>query len=149
MKALILKSVALLFPLLTSFCVPVGAQTNYEFSYFNCNPTSCEIEGPAAKNSSVTVTLQSGCTGGIVSTIDTFATAFVANCTVPYIPYAYMQNTSTELYDDTTCSSYWLDYATPNAEVFTAGGVVVWHNAVTYGCDGSTSGPTSIGSKPC
>ncbi len=151
MKEMIVKSIALLFPLLTLLSTRVEAQTNYQFSYFQCSPLSCEEEGPAEENGNVLVSLNSDCTGGAIAGINKNLEVLIANCRVPYIPYALIEKSTTEFYDDDTCppTTYYVDYAAFNGEVFTAGGVVVYNVSVSYGCDGSQSSPITFGTKPC
>jgi len=145
------KAATLFFFLGVVVCLPSLAQTNYQFSYFLCSPSTCQEEGPAEKNGSVLVSLNSDCTGGVIGGINKNIEVLIANCSVPYIPYALIQRSTTEYYDEGTCppTAFYVDYASFNAEIFTAGGVVVYHGDVTYGCDGSESGPTNIGTKPC
>jgi len=122
---------------------------NAQFTYFQCSPTSCEEEGPPSTTESVEVELASTCQSGL--NIDKTLTVTLLNCSVPYIPYALIQRSRTTYYDDTGCTpkTYNVDYATFNAEVFTGGGVVVYHQEFTDGCDGSIGGPTTFGAYPC
>lgn len=139
----------LLFVFIAVASLPSKVQTNYQFSYFVCDPTSCEEEGPAETTGYVLVSPNSDCTGGAIDGINKDIKISLDKCSTAYIPYAYIQKTSTEYYDDDTCTYYWVDYAAFNGEVFTSGGVVVYHLDTSYGCDGSESGPVTFGNKPC
>ena len=151
MRTANLKSILFVISLSALFCRPAGAQTNYQFSSFQCDPLSCSEEGPPMKSGHVSADLNSTCTGGAISGINKSITVTLANCSVNYIPYVLIQKSTTEFYDDNTCppTAYYIDYATFNGEVFTVGGVVKYHSETTYGCDGSESGPTNLGTKPC
>jgi len=146
-----MKASALLFSLILMACSPSRAQ-NYIFSSYQCDPTSCVEIGPAAKTESVLVTFTGVCTGGAVENpLNLSAYSFVENCSVPYIPYASTEVSRLELYNEDGCSpyEYEVDYVTPTTEIFTASGQVYWYQEVTYGCDGSTTGVTTFGTKPC
>jgi hypothetical protein len=126
---------------------PASAQS-YLFSTLQCDPLSCVEEGPPETNGIVSVDFTSTCTGGLIAGINLDVTTQISNCNVPYIPYAQVQTSRTQYLDD--CGDPFLvDYATFNAEVFTGGGVVVFHLETTYGCDDSQSGPTTFGTRPC
>jgi predicted outer membrane repeat protein len=127
---------------------PQAQATDFIFSYFLCSPTSCAEEGPAEKSGSVLVSYNSTCTGGAIGGYDGDVEVVLANCAVPYIPYALVQTHRTQYLDD--CGyPYYVDYVTPNGEVFNASGTVVFHIDITYGCDGSKTNQTTFGTKPC
>lgn len=130
-------------------CSYLRAQ-GYEFSYFDCVPSSCVEKGPAEINGSVTVVFGSDCTGGIIDGINFSVSSVISNCRTPYVPYASMTIRSVSFPADTCPPSvYWVDYVTATSEIFTAGGVPYYYQDLTLGCDGSKSGPTVFGSKPC
>lgn len=147
----ITRLAALLFIIIACFMLPANAQTNYEFSYFQCSPTSCEEAGLLEKTGSASVELYSDCTGGRVSGINRTVTTTLLNCSVPYTPFAQVERSRTELENSDACPPYfyYVDYATFIAEIFNNFGTTVWHADATYGCDDSVSGPTNFGTKPC
>jgi hypothetical protein len=136
---------SILFVLLMSLSKTATAQ-NYEFSSYQCSPSACQLLGPATKSGGVTVTFSGTCTGGAVTSISTFASTYISNCTVAYQPFAKMQISDTEV---SQCPAVWVSYVTPWDEVFTVGGVVVFSQYLTFGCDGSKTGTVKIGTKPC
>jgi hypothetical protein len=147
-----LITLSLLFAAVVSLALNAHAQSNKEFSSFQCDPTSCSEEGPAETSGSVFVSFTSTCTGGVVAGMNGNAKVTIGpGCHSLYIPYALVQTSTTELYNNDTCpaTTYYVSYVTPNAEVFNVFGTVVFHTESTTGCDGSTTGLTVIGTKPC
>ncbi len=79
------------------------------------------------------------------------ASVSVTNCKPPGVEAAAAVQYSTINYPEDVCPPHYyaVDYETAIAEVFSASGVVLYHNSLTEGCDGSRSGPTQIGTAPC
>jgi hypothetical protein len=130
---------------------PTAHAQNYLFSSFQCDPTSCQEEGPAETQGSVLVNFNGTCTGGVLNGISGSAEITIGvptACKTPYIPLATVETSETEYLDD--CGDpYYVDYVTGTAEVISPTGGTVLNISGTSGCDGSTSGPTTIGTKPC
>jgi hypothetical protein len=138
--------------LTTTLTPKVHAQTDYVFSYFQCDPTSCEEEGPAETQGSVSVSFTSTCTGGAVGGLNGSASIKIGipnACKTSYIPYALVRTSETEFLND--CGDpYYVAYVTETGEVFNpATGATVFNLSSSAGCDGSTTSPVSVGFKPC
>lgn len=128
---------------------PTAQAQNYVFSYISCTPSSCVDEGAPAETETATVVFLSDCTGGAVGGLNLQAVSQIQNCQALYIPYASATTSQTEYYNDDTCTVYDIDYVTMTTEVFTAAGSVDFYADQTYGCDGSQTGVTTVGTKPC
>jgi hypothetical protein len=116
------------------------AQTNFEFSYTQCDPTSCQEEGPLATQSSAFVSFTGYCTGGVLPGINATASIKVGvpnACRLPYYPYALIQTSTTGIYNSDACPpyEYYVSYVTTNGEVFNLVGIVVYHADASAGCE--------------
>jgi hypothetical protein len=133
------------------FAQAATAQTNYVFSYFQCDPSSCQEEGPAETQGGVLVSFSSTCTGGAVPGLSGKAAITIGTpgaCKTPYIPYALVETSATQYLDD--CGDpYTVNYVTEIGEVFSVLGVTVFNISNSAGCDGSIQSPVVIGTKPC
>jgi hypothetical protein len=127
------------------------AQTNYEFSYFQCDPLSCVEIGPPETIGSVLVSFNSTCTGGAIGGLNGSAKITIGipgACKTPYVPHALVETSRTEYLDD--CGDpYYVDYVTETGEVFSVSGITVVNISNESGCDGSITSPVVIGKKPC
>jgi hypothetical protein len=124
------------------------AQTDYVFSSIQCDPVSCQEEGPPETSGSVAVGFVGYCTGDIVPVLSIGAKVYMENCSTFYIPFALVETSKTEYLDD--CGdAYYVSYETPSAEIQNLDGITVFNLSATYGCDGSESSPITIGTKPC
>jgi hypothetical protein len=146
-------SVLFLFALACSLLPSVAqAQTNFIFSSFQCDPGSCKNQTTAPVfQGTVTVTFNGTCTGGAVAGIEAFATSFVGvpgPCEVPYTPFAQVEVSRETLLDDFGCP-YDVDTETNIADVLDVLGNVVFNTSSSTSCDGSTSGPFTVGTRPC
>ena len=135
-------------------CWPSAAQTNYVFSSYSCIPTSCTETGALANSEIVTVVFGGTCTGGAIAGINGSATIQIGNplpCKTPYVPYASATVTTTDIENTDVCppSVYEVDTVTFTAEVFNILGTVVYYADASESCDGSESGGTKTGTKPC
>jgi hypothetical protein len=129
------------------------AQTNFVFSSFQCDPVSCESRTSIPVfQATVNVDFIGTCTGGAVPGIEAFATAFVGSpepCQVPYTPVASVVVSTQEMTDDFGCNPFFVDTETTNADVLDVLGNPVFHKSSSASCDGGTSGPFSVGARPC
>jgi hypothetical protein len=130
------------------------AQTNYVFSYTQCNPLSCEELGPYERQGSVFVSFNGTCTGGIVTGIKANAGIQIGSngvCSLPYQPYALIKTSILELENRDACPPYFYDvsYVTETVEIYNLLGTTVYYYAATQGCDGSITGATVLGKIPC
>ena len=146
-----MKTFALLFVFVVIAFVPSRAQTNYVFSSYQCDHSSCVEIGPYAKTESVSVTFHGVCTGGIIGGIEAEASTTLLNCTVPYSPTASTEPFSEEYEDDDVCPPvvYTVDYVTPISAIYNSAGTAVFTEYYTSGCDGSGTTTTKEGSHPC
>jgi hypothetical protein len=131
---------------------PRAKAQDFVFSSFQCNPSSCENRTPfPVLQGSVTVTFQGVCTGSVVEGIQSFATAFVGapqSCSEPFTPVARIVVSESEFLDDFGCP-FLVDTVTENADVLDIFGDTVFHKESGAACDGSTTGPFAVGTRPC
>lgn len=135
-----------------AFAQTAHAKTDYVFSSFQCDPLSCQEEGPAETIGSVQVSFNSTCTGGAIGGLNGSAkiTIGIPNaCKTPYIPFAIVETSQSEYLDD--CGDpYYVDYVTETGEVISPlTGATVFNLSNSAGCDGSITSPVVIGNKPC
>lgn len=125
------------------------AQTpDFIFSSFQCDPSSCEETGPLSTTGSAFVSVDSTCTGGAIPGLNKRVLATVANCSLPYQPFALVESFRTELLDD--CGDpYFVDTMRTTGEVFNFIGSVVFNIQIEFSCDGGEGSPTVFGEKPC
>jgi hypothetical protein len=130
---------------------PAHAQVDYVFSYFQCDPSSCQETGPPETIGSVLVSFNGTCTGGAIAGLNGSAKITIGvpkACSTPYVPYALVETSESEYLDD--CGApYYVDYVTETGEVFSISGITVVNISNTSGCDGSITSPVVIGKKPC
>jgi hypothetical protein len=136
--------------LAATFATSLHAQ-DLVFTSIQCDPTSCQEEGPAETQCDVTVDFIGYCTGDIVPVLAVNAQAVIGKpvaCQTPYIPFALVETSKTQYLDD--CGRpYYVSYVTPNAEIINVLGITVFHVDAAYGCDGSETAPIVVGTKPC
>jgi len=145
--------VSICFLAVLGLFVPAArAQTNFIFSSFQCDPSSCIDETPIPVFQGLAlVTFDSTCTGGAITGISGRAKAVVGDigqCRDPYTPHAEIDRYRSTYLDD--CGNpYSVDSETEIAEIKNAGGAIVFLDEAGVSCDGGTTGPTSNGSRPC
>jgi hypothetical protein len=152
-----MKKLALVFATVVSFTV-LGTHRAHAQAYgyylvnFQCDPVSCEEQGPTATESYAEVQYYGDCAlpDGGDAPLDGRSEAFVGingPCSVPYYPIASAWTSSGTLFD-ANGDPYNVDYVTSIAEIFAASGTIVDYNSGTFGCDGSVSGGGPA-SSPC
>lgn len=131
---------------------PAAHATDFVFSSFQCDPSSCIEQTPVpVTQGSVFVSFNGTCTGGAVAGIEAFASAQVGipePCQTAYTPQAKIAVTRSELLDDFGCE-YFVDTEINRFDIFDATGVNVFNSSSGAACDGSTTGPFQVGFRPC
>jgi hypothetical protein len=128
-----------------------------------CDPLSCEEDtGVPVTVGYVIVNMTGTCYPAVGNPLyPSFPLAMRASANVPIDPnkpcsppgvylLANIEYSTTRI-DENTCpaSYYEIDYETSNAEIFDSNGIVLGQVTLTWGCDGSNSGPNSYGVVPC
>lgn len=133
-----------------SFLHPTAHATDFVFSSFQCDPSSCvELTLPTTTGSAF-VSYNATCTAGVPS-IEGSALAKVGDpepCPRPYVAKALIEQSMTTQLDDFGCP-YNLSIVTQTAQILTPFLVVVFNDQLTVDCQGGITGPTLNGTKPC
>jgi hypothetical protein len=140
------------FAVFSVLFAPAARATDFVFSSFQCDPSSCVERTPVpVTQGSAFVSFNGTCTGGAVAGIEAFASAQVGTpnpCQSPYTPEAKISIQTTEQLDDFGCE-YAIDTEINAFNIYDASGINVFHNSSGTSCDGGTTGPFTAGSRPC
>jgi hypothetical protein len=134
-----------------SILAPASHATDFVFSSFQCDPSSCSEQTLPTEVGSSLVSFNATCTGGVVGDIEGSALAQVGipeACSTPYVAKAQVQQSTTTQLDDFGCP-FNLSSVTQIAQILTPFLVPVFTDKAGLDCQGGTFGPTNNGDKPC
>lgn len=143
---------------MTAFFAVVGtakaSAQNYGYYIvsFQCDPISCEEQGPTATTSYAETLFYVTCSPPDAPDfdIDSGAEAYVGiptPCNAPYTPVASIATSTSDFLDDNG-QEYQVWYVNSIAEIFTASGQIDNYGQADWGCDGSYA-TYGTGAKPC
>ena len=140
------------------FIPTAHAQTpDYIFSSYECFPFSCVSQVGPTFIGVAKADFQGTCTGGAIAGIEANIQSIIGfnpqtgepqACSSLYTARASFEIVRTEQLDD-FCEPYLLDEVRSIAEIWDIVSFPVWHKELSSGCDGSNTGITSFGTKPC
>lgn len=134
-----------------AFLPPTSRATDFVFSSFQCDPTSCQEQTVPVVAGTAFVSYDATCTGGAVPGFSGSAKSQVGvngPCNSLFIAQAQVQQSTTTQLDDFGCP-FNLSTATAIAQILTPLGVPVFTDTFSVSCDGGISGPTNNGERPC